>query len=137
MHITSFTKVHHFYSCVGGFVDYGEDPVAAVTRELEEETHLRPAPNTSPQLVSVRGHPDRDTRQHIVTIAYSVQIDPTSVDGMKGDDDAVEARWMAFEDVLGGKIQMAFDHGELAKEFHQWLTLPSKSGQDRRLFLNM
>lgn len=53
----------------GGFVDYGEDPEVACIRELKEECNIS---GTSPELICVAGKPDRDPRQHIVSIVYHV-----------------------------------------------------------------
>lgn len=75
----------------GGFVSWMEDPVAAVVREVAEETHLEvrvPAyiaavvgahhqccqadPATAPVFVLFRGSPSRDPRTHTVRCACSV-----------------------------------------------------------------
>lgn len=105
---------------LGGFVDYGEDPEVAVVRELKEETHLD---GCNPQLVAVRGNPKRDPRQHIVTIAYCVQVTDTS--NMHGDDDAAEAKWIELDRVCQG-TSIAFDHQDLAVQFRDWLALSGK-----------
>lgn len=115
---------------VGGFVDYGEDPSIAVVRELEEETHLKMKAGAQPQLVTVRGHPDRDPRQHIVTIAYFVPLDIESLPDMRGDDDAKEAAWFPLEDLRREKaiefhcqpVRLAFDHQSIINEFYSCLT---------------
>ena len=50
----------------GGFVGWMEDPVAAVVREVAEETHLEADPATPPVFVLFRGSPTRDPRTHTV-----------------------------------------------------------------------
>ena len=79
----------------GGFVDYGEDPVEAVTRELKEETNLEAI--TVPELITVRGDPARDPRKHIVTIAYYVQVDKHAKE--EAGDDAETAKWYDLQSV--------------------------------------
>lgn len=64
-------------------MDYGEDPESAVSRELQEETGLLIS-SVPPRLICVKGHPKRDPRQHVVTIAYEVVVDPSSMDKLKG-----------------------------------------------------
>lgn len=61
------------YAFPGGFVDYGEDPCSAVTRELNEECNIK---GSDPVLITVQGAPNRDPRRHTVTIAYHVTVDP-------------------------------------------------------------
>ena len=57
----------------GGHIDYGEDPVISCIRELEEECGIKGA---NPQLVAVRGSPDRDPRYHMISIFYFVEVQP-------------------------------------------------------------
>lgn len=116
-----------FYAFPGGFVDYGEDPKIAVLRELEEETHLK---GFEPELVSVRGDPSRDPRQHIVTIAYAVKI--ANVDGLKADDDAHDYKWFDIEDLVKRNVPLAFDHQSLLEEYHKWLFQDVSSGLSRK-----
>ncbi|KAJ3060211.1 hypothetical protein HK102_009619, partial [Quaeritorhiza haematococci] len=109
----------------GGFVEYGEDPEQGVRRELEEETHLKALNPTSTttssestrtiHLITVRGNPTRDPRQHIVTIAYALKVDPTSLKDLQGADDAKDARWIDLEQVVKDeeKHPLAFDHREI------------------------
>ena len=113
----------------GGFVDYGEDPEKAVVRELEEETHLKMRAGARPLLVAVHGDPNRDPRQHIVTIGYAVPIDLTSLKDLRGDDDAKEAAWFSLTqlrdqtvlDTSGQPVRLAFDHQKLLDRFYSWL----------------
>ncbi len=119
----------------GGFVDYGEDPKRAVTRELEEETHL--TSTTDPVLVSVRGDPSRDPRQHIVTIGYAVKVDPSSLKNLRGDDDACDAKWIPLDDACDKEeVKLAFDHRALANEFRDWFLHAKQSGCDMEYFVN-
>ena len=92
----------------GGFVDYGEDPVDAVNRELKEETNLEAI--TEPELITVRGDPARDPRKHIVTIAYYVQVDKHAQ--VKAGDDAETANWYDLKAIYNDseKYKLAFDH---------------------------
>ncbi len=105
----------------GGFVDEGEDPLEAVKRELFEETHLKTLPGYEPKLVTVEGSPKRDPRKHIVTIAYHVEHDPSSEAEMRGDDDASEAKWHSFDQILKGEVSLAFDHLTIAKKYFEFL----------------
>ena len=95
------------YAFPGGFVDYGEDPEVGVTRELAEECNIEGA---KPQLVCVAGKPDRDPRQHVVSIVYHVHVDPEHM--VKASDDAATAEWYPLAKVLA-EFDMAFDHKEI------------------------
>lgn len=82
----------------GGFVDIDEDPLDAVLRELEEETGII---GKNPELISVRGNPNRDPRKHIVSIFYRVQVNADSIPN--AGDDAEHAEWI--------KVSRAIDEG--------------------------
>jgi 8-oxo-dGTP diphosphatase len=96
----------------GGFVDYGEDPVNAVLRELKEETNLD---GKIIALLNVKGNPARDPRKHIVSIVYEIFAEGEPV----GGDDAVDARFWPIEVVLNGGLEIAGDHIEILSE---WLS---------------
>lgn len=90
----------------GGFVDYGEAPEIAASREAKEETsanvHIK-------ELLGVRGKPDRDPRGHVVTLAYHGEY----IDGeLQAKDDAKSIIRIKPEDL--DQIHFAFsDHKEI------------------------
>ena len=89
----------------GGFVDAGEDPKDAALRELKEETGLN---GTNPTLLMVKGDPNRDTRTHIVSIVYA--IDVSDDQGPQAGDDAADAKFWPIETVFDGSLVFAGDH---------------------------
>ena len=96
----------------GGRVDFGEEPVKAVLRELREETTLE---GTDPALFGVYGHPDRDPRTHMVAIVYRVQVQ--DVGKLKADDDANAAKFWDIEELQKNLGVFAFDHAQIFQDF--------------------
>lgn len=86
----------------GGFVHVGESLDEAARRELDEETGLRKL--FLEQLYSF-GEPDRDPREHVVSVTYYALV-KLSDHKVRAATDAAEAAWFAVSDLP----RLAFDH---------------------------
>ena len=97
----------------GGFVRSGEGVDGAALRELREETHID---GTRLHLEQLRtyGEPDRDPRGRVVTVAY-LAIAPDLPEPLAGSD-AASAAWLPADDVLDGKLSLAFDHNDIVRD---------------------
>lgn len=97
----------------GGFIRVGEDVDECARRELEEETDLK---NVYLEQLATIGTPDRDPREHVVTVAYVALVNliehpPTAA------TDARNAAWFSFDDLP----PLAFDHDKILKLARQRL----------------
>lgn len=92
----------------GGFVEPDEDLVDAAARELLEETAIGVEPG-SLQQVGAYGHPDRDPRMRVVTVAYGAVVDELA-QVPRGGSDAARAELVAVAEVQSGRVRLAFDH---------------------------
>lgn len=89
----------------GGFLLPGEAPDDCARRELQEEAGLS---RIYLEQLYTFGRPDRDPREHVVTIAYFALVNliehpPTAA------TDADDAAWFPFDEVP----PLAFDHSEI------------------------
>ena len=81
-------------------------------RELKEETNLD---GFDIELLTVRGNPKRDPRKHVVTIAYTVNVNENAEP--IGADDAKDAKFYNLNDIFNNyKDKMAFDHFGVIQE---------------------
>ncbi|MFK7766339.1 MAG: NUDIX domain-containing protein [Mariniblastus sp.] len=91
----------------GGFVEVGETLDNAARRELEEETGLQKV--FLEQLYSF-GSPDRDPREHVVSVAYYALV-RLSDHKAQAATDARDARWYG----IGELPKLVFDHDKILK----------------------
>jgi 8-oxo-dGTP diphosphatase len=89
----------------GGFVRVGEGLDASARRELQEETGLK---NVFLEQLYTFGTPDRDPREHVVTVAYYALVN--LVDHRpEAATDARNAAWFPLDDLP----KLAFDHDRI------------------------
>lgn len=105
----------------GGFVDVGdgvkdqgESLGQAAHRELAEETGLPEGTCYLEQLYTF-GHPGRDPRLRVISVAYYALISPDKVPLIQAGDDAAEAKWFSVEQEVKDKLLLAFDHAEILR----------------------
>ena len=94
----------------GGFVLKDENLEQAARRELAEETSIGKEAGPLEQL-GTYGHPDRDPRQRVVTVAYwGIAHD---LPEPKGGGDARYAEHVPVTEIASGSIRLAFDHNKI------------------------
>ena len=101
----------HGWALPGGFVDYGESTEHAARREVMEETQLT-AKLT--HLLGVYSHPDRDPRQHNLSVVYVGSAEGLPVAG----DDASAVRVFGLESL---PTPLCFDHATILEDYKQFL----------------
>ena len=89
----------------GGFLDVGETPLEAARRELAEETGLE---KIELEQLQAFGDPDRDPREHNVSIVHYGLV---SIRGarIRAADDALQAGWFSARK----PPPLAFDHDRI------------------------
>ncbi|WP_420492838.1 NUDIX hydrolase [Kitasatospora camelliae] len=110
-----------YWALPGGFVRPDEGLAEAASRELAEETGLRAhsagqaAAGAHLEQLATYGHPQRDPRMRVVSVAYLVLAPDLPTPRPGGD--ASSARWAPVGDLLGGSpadgVPLAFDHGQI------------------------
>jgi 8-oxo-dGTP diphosphatase len=101
-----------FWAIPGGFKRPTETLDEAATRELREETGVA-APPVLAQF-GAYGDPGRDPRMNVVTVGYLAVL--RDVGEIVAGTDAADAALTPVADVLGGKLQLAFDHGQIVRD---------------------
>jgi 8-oxo-dGTP diphosphatase len=96
-----------YWALPGGFLDFNEDLEVGAIRELEEETQVK---LDSMKQVGAFGKPNRDPRNHIVSVAYYAEVDD-SINPIASDD-ALEVSWFPLDNLP----QLAFDHSDIIKK---------------------
>jgi 8-oxo-dGTP diphosphatase len=96
----------------GGFKRPAETLDEAAKRELAEETGV-----DVPRLLTqfgAYGDPGRDPRMNVVTVAYVAVLRDVGV--VVAGTDAADAALVPVSDVLGGELDLAFDHVRIARD---------------------
>lgn len=91
----------------GGFVRVGESLDDAARRELREEAGVD---KVYLEQLYTFGDPDRDPREHVVTVAYYALVRLSGQD-VRGATDATDAGWFGLSDLP----ELAFDHERIVE----------------------
>ncbi|MCX2729439.1 NUDIX hydrolase [Saccharopolyspora sp. NFXS83] len=98
----------------GGFLNNaGEGIAEAAVRELREEADLDGAQLHLEQL-GTYGDPGRDPRGRVISVAY-LAIAPELPEPVAGTD-AAGAGWEPIEEILSGRLNLAFDHLQIVTD---------------------
>ena len=89
----------------GGFAKVGEAIEETARRELAEETGLQ---NVFLEQLYTFGEPDRDPREHVITVAYYALVN-LAQHTVRPATDARNAAWFEIDDVP----ELAFDHNRI------------------------
>lgn len=89
----------------GGFAEVGESLEDSARRELQEETGLT---DIFLEQLCTFSKPDRDPREHVVTVAYYALINLADHE-VHASTDASNVAWFGIDDVP----RLAFDHDEI------------------------
>ena len=109
----------HGWALPGGFVDEGEMVEAAAVREVLEETHLS---INLDALLFVYSNPNRDTRQHNLSVVYTSEISWKDSLNAKGGDDAAQAQFFSVDTLP----TLVFDHSEILQDFMRFIQTGEK-----------
>jgi len=93
----------------GGFVEERETLDAAARRELKEETGVDAGAHI--EQVASYGDPGRDPRMRVVSVAYVALVPDAGVP--EAGSDAAQARFWPVDELLAGRVPLAFDHGRI------------------------
>lgn len=97
----------------GGFLDYGKETLhAAAMRETQEETGIT---GLNPKEVFTVSDPDRDPRQHTVSVIYATVVDPQFINLMESfvpadKEEVTDVKWIP---VNNDNYEYPFDHKEI------------------------
>ena len=98
----------------GGFVQPEEDLADAAARELLEETGIGQEQSGLEQL-GTYGHPARDPRMRVVTVAHWAIVSRLD-EAPRGGSDASHAELKPVAEVQSDRVPLAFDHREIVDD---------------------
>lgn len=101
------------YALPGGFVDEGEQVEHAAIREMKEETSLDVELEG---LLGVYSHPDRDPRQHNLSVVFVGHARDAAA--LSAGDDAAQAAFYPLDQLPS---PLVFDHARILEDFRQVL----------------
>jgi 8-oxo-dGTP diphosphatase len=81
-------------------------------RELQEECNLI---GKNPKVFNTYGKPDRDSRKHVISVIYEVEVEDDSK--LQAGDDASNAEYVSLKDLVNSPDKFAFDHYLILKDF--------------------
>lgn len=106
-------NVPYGYALPGGFIDDGEQAEIAAIREMKEETSL----DVELQgLLGVYSRPDRDPRQHTMSVVYVGR--PLNPEAIRAGDDAGQAAFFRLDQLPS---PIVFDHLKIISDFKDYL----------------
>ena len=91
----------------GGFVEIDESLKRAALRELREETGVKAG---FLEQLGAFGHPDRDPRERVITVAY-IALVPSDQLQIEAGSDAADARLLGIDELP----ELAFDHDRILR----------------------
>lgn len=108
-----FGSQNSYWALPGGLVKDDESLLAAVKRELKEETNVEV--NYLEQLYTFGDDISRDSRNRVVSVAYFALVDPAKLN-LIADTDADNVAWVKINNIPN----LAFDHNEMiTKAIHR------------------
>ncbi len=111
---------HGLWALPGGFVEPDEQFYNAALRELQEETGWNVAASTMQAACKgshVFDHPRRSPRGRIITQAYFFDLGDVPTPSVQGADDAMDAQWIAIQDLPQLESQLFDDHAAVLDHF--------------------
>ena len=87
-------------------------------REIQEETSVQ-LKQTQVRLFNVYSNPDRDPRDHVVSIVYVAELSKEQAESVKANDDAAVTAWYDRYQIakLQTDRQLAFDHSTILDDY--------------------